>query len=199
MAWALRSADGVIMIGQGFYHPAEYSSEWPPRFKLYLLVWRVTAATVLRLVPTRFPVLRNSILRIFGATIDSTAIVDASCRIYSPANLSIGPRSRIGPRVDCYNPGSISIGADVTVSQDAFLCTASHDIDHPSRPLVTKPLRIDEGAWVFARAIVLPGVRVGRGAIVAAGAVVTKDVEPFTVVAGNPAKPGRRRAYRGAS
>jgi putative colanic acid biosynthesis acetyltransferase WcaF len=85
------------------------------------------------------------------------------------------------------------MGANITISQDSYLCTASHDISKIKKPLIFKPIFIGDSAWVAARAIVLPGVRVGDGAVIAAGAVVVKDVEPWTVVGGNPAKVIKKR------
>jgi putative colanic acid biosynthesis acetyltransferase WcaF len=182
---------------QAFYDPPNYAEARSLRWKIYALLWGCAANLFLPLVPTRCRWLRNGLLRAFGATIDRSVIIYATCRIYSPSNLVMGPRTCLGPRVDCYNPGPIRIGADVTVSQDAFLCTASHDIDTPGRPLVTRPITIGDGAWIFARAIVLPGVSIGTGAVVAAGAVVTRDVAAFGVAAGNPAAIVRQRRYRG--
>jgi putative colanic acid biosynthesis acetyltransferase WcaF len=112
--------------------------------------------------------------------------------------LSVGERSCLSARVDCYCVADVVIGDDVTVSQDAFLCTASHDIDLADRPLIAVPICLDRGAWVFARATILPGVTVGEGAVVAACAVVTKDVKPHAVVAGNPARVVRERRFHGA-
>lgn len=76
----------------------------------------------------------------------------------------------------------------VSISRRAFICTASHDISDISRPLTYKPIVIGNGVWIGAEAIVCPGVTIGDGAVIAAGAVVTKDVEPWTVVGGNSAK-----------
>ena len=76
----------------------------------------------------------------------------------------------------------------MTVSQGAYICTASHDISDRLKPLIFEEIQIGDFAWVCAKSLVLPGVTIGEGAVVAAGAVVTKDVEPFTVVGGNPAK-----------
>ena len=75
-----------------------------------------------------------------------------------------------------------------TVSRGAFVCCASHDITSSNMELTHAPITIGHDAWVAGRAIIMPGVVIGDGAIIAAGAVVTKDVEPWTVVGGNPAK-----------
>lgn len=182
-----------------FYQPTYYNSGWPLSKRLYLLAWRLTAASVYRLIPTRLFGLRNMVLRLFGARIKRTALVYPGVRIYSPAHLTLGPRSCLSAGVDCYCVDRIDIGADVTVSQEAFLCTASHDLDDPGRRLMTAPIRIGRGAWVFARAIILPGVTLGEGSVAAAGAVVTRDVADFAVVAGNPARQVRMRGWRGGS
>jgi putative colanic acid biosynthesis acetyltransferase WcaF len=96
----------------------------------------------------------------------------------------------------CYNVAPVDIGDHATISQYAFLCTASHDVHRRDRPLVAKPIRIARNAWIFARAFVGPGVTVAEGAVVGACAVVVKDVEPWTIVAGNPAAPIGRRDQR---
>jgi putative colanic acid biosynthesis acetyltransferase WcaF len=90
--------------------------------------------------------------------------------------------------VDCYTVSPIEIGSKVTISQRAFLCSASHDISSLSRPLIHSPIIIKEHAWICAEAFIGAGVTVAEGAVVGARAVVTRDVVPWAVVAGNPAK-----------
>lgn len=96
-------------------------------------------------------------------------------------------RSALAEGVDCYCVDQISIGANVCVSQRAFLCSASHDISSIARPLTHKPVIIEDHAWVCAESFVGPGVKIGEGAVVAARAVVSKNVNPWEVVGGNPA------------
>ncbi|WPX41440.1 DapH/DapD/GlmU-related protein [Akkermansia sp. N21116] len=81
----------------------------------------------------------------------------------------------------------IRIEANTTVSQGAYLCTASHDITDPLNPLITAPIVIEDQAWIGARAFVGMGVTIGQGAVVGATASVYKDVDPWSVVGGNPA------------
>ena len=100
----------------------------------------------------------------------------------------MGEYSCLSHFVDCYCVAPIKIGAHATVSQYSYLCTASHDIEDPQMPLVTAPITIGEGAWVTAGVFIGPGVTIGEGAVVGARSVVLKDVEAWTVVAGNPAK-----------
>ena len=131
---------------------------------------------------------KRLLLRTFGAHIAPTANIYSSTKIYYPANLWMEEYSCLASDVDCYNVAPIRIGAQGTVSQGAFLCTASHDISSAKNPLVTKPIIIEPQAWVAADAFVGMGVTIGEGSVVGARAAVFKDVEPWTVVGGNPAK-----------
>lgn len=104
--------------------------------------------------------------------------------------------SCLGPDVECYNVDLIHLKANATVSQGAYLCTASHDITNHLHPLITAPIIIEDQAWVAARAYIGMGVTVGQGAVVGATASVYKDVDPWTVVGGNPAKFIKQRVVR---
>jgi len=131
---------------------------------------------------------KRFLLRLFGAKIDSTAKVYSSVKIYYPANLTMEAYSCLAPGVNCYNVAHITIGAQSTVSQNTYLCSASHDITDPLNHLISAPIVIKSQAWVAADAFVGMGVTIGEGSVVGARAVVVKDVEPWSVVAGNPAK-----------
>ena len=124
----------------------------------------------------------------FGMKGGRRDVIYPSVRIWAPWNISLGHAVAIDDYVNLYSVDKITIGTKVAFSREVFICTASHDITKPNRPLITAPITICDGVWIGARAIILPGVTIGEGAVVAAGAVVTKDVEPFTVVGGNPAK-----------
>lgn len=105
----------------------------------------------------------------------------------------MGDHSCLSGKVDCYCVAPIHIGAHATVSQYSFLCAASHDIEQADMPLTTGPIDIADGAWIAADVFIGPGVQIGEGAVVGARASVFEDVEPWTVVAGNPAKLIKRR------
>ena len=128
------------------------------------------------------------LLRAFGAKIHPTAVVYSTVRIYMPWKLEMKAYSCLSPEVDCYNVDFISIGEHSTVSQKTYLCAASHDISKPHHPLVTAPIIIEDQVWIGAAAFVGMGVSIGQGAVVGATASVYKDVAPWTVVGGNPAK-----------
>lgn len=130
---------------------------------------------------------KRLLLRMFGAHIASTANIRSTTRVYYPANLWMDEYSSLDENVNCYNVAPIRIGAQSTVSQGAFLCTASHDITNKKNPLITSPIVIESQAWVAADAFVGMGITIGEGAVVGARAAVFKDVEPWSVVGGNPA------------
>jgi len=136
---------------------------------------------------------RRFLLRLFGAEIGRGAHPHASVKLWAPWNLRMGDHSCLSHHVDCYCVARVTIGAHATVSQYSYLCTASHDIEHPNMALTTAPIVIGEGAWVAADVFVGPGVTIGAGAVVGARSSVFKSVEPWTVVAGNPAKVIKRR------
>lgn len=100
----------------------------------------------------------------------------------------MGDYATLSEKVICYTVAKIKIGNQTTVSRDVFLCCASHDVSSPIMELTCAPIEIGENCWIAARSIVMPGRSVGDGAVVAAGAVVVKNVEPWTVVGGNPAR-----------
>ena len=157
------------------------------------LLWQTAWLLLFRPVPWFWQAPRRAVLRLFGARIGRGAQIMPSARIWAPWNLSLGDFATVSHGVDLYNVDRIEIGAHATVSQRAFLCTATHDIDHPHMPLKTAPIRIGAGAWICAEAYVHPGVSVGVEAVVGVRAVALHDVLPRQVVGGNPARSIRER------
>lgn len=141
---------------------------------------------------------RRFLLRCFGAQIGRGAMPYPGAVIWAPWNLAMGDHSTMGDGVDCYSVARIEIGDHASVSQRAYLCAASRDIDDPAHGLMTGPIVIGRHGWVAAEAFVGPGVTIAEGGVVAARAVAVRDVPPWTVVAGNPAKRIRERKRREA-
>ncbi|WP_455633387.1 putative colanic acid biosynthesis acetyltransferase [Parabacteroides sp.] len=160
---------------------------------LWSIVWAVFVRPLPRSVGSGW---KRFLLRLFGARIHATAVVYSSAKVYYPANLKMNAYSCLASEVDCYNVDWIEIGANSTVSQGAYLCTASHDITNPLNPLITAPIVIKDQAWIAADAFVGMGVTIGQGAVVGACAAVFKDVEPWTVVGGNPAQFIKKRIIK---
>lgn len=136
---------------------------------------------------------RTTVLRAFGAEVGAGVVIKPHVRIHWPWKLRVGDHSWIGENAYILNLEPVTIGHDVCISQEALLCTGSHDHRSPTFEFDNAPITVEDGAWVAARAIVLRGCTVGRGAIVGAGALVTKDVAPGAIVIAPPSTtvPGR--------
>jgi maltose O-acetyltransferase len=145
-------------------------------------------------VPSRR--VRLFLLRMRGARIAKRVSMFAQIEIRSPSGLTIGEGSSIGPRVLLDARKGLDIGKNVTIACEAIVWTLHHDMNSPDFAAVGDPVRIGDYAWICSRAVVLPGVRIGEGAVVATGAVVTKDVEPYSVVGGIPARKIGERVRR---
>lgn len=146
------------------YYQHSYTNRLGVRNRVGRAAWRLVESTIFRWSPAILFVWRVALLRLFAARVAWSARPYPTVRVWAPWNLSMGPRSCLADGVDCYCVAPITLEADVTVSQRAFLCTASHDVHHPERPLVSGPITIETGGWVFAEAFVGMGVTIGRGA-----------------------------------
>jgi len=160
------------------------------------LAWSVAWHALYRPSPTFLHSWRRLLLRAFGAKIGLAAHPYPNCRIWAPWNLTMGRHSGIANNVDVYSVAQIVVGDFATISQYAHLCAATHDYEDSEFRLLPKPIAIGDRAWVAAGAFIGPGVKVGEGAVVGAHAVVTGDVEPWAVVAGNPARTIKTRRIR---
>jgi len=164
--------------------------------KLGRVIWGIVWLLLYRPSPRVFHGWRRFLLRLFGAKIGKGAHPYPSAKIWAPWNLEMGEHSCLSFYVDCYCVDKVRIGAHATVSQYSYLCTASHDFEHPNMPLVTAPITIGDGVWVAADVFVAPGVSIGEGAVVGARSSVFEDVPPWIIVVGSPARPIRKRQLR---
>ena len=185
--------NGTVKIDLSQYHNALSRKNQIIRM-LWTMVWGIFARPLPRSTGSGW---KRFLLRLFGAKIDSTAIVYSTAKVYYPANLIMDRYACLASDVDCYNVAPIHIGANTTISQGTYLCTASHDITDPLNHLITSPIVIEDQAWVGAKAFIGMGVTIGQGAVVGATASVYKNVEPWTVVGGNPAKFIKKRIIKG--
>ena len=164
--------------------------------KLGRAVWAAIWLLLYRPSPSVLHGWRRMLLRLFGAKIGKGACPLSSVRIWAPWNLEMGDHSCLSHQVDCYCVDKVRIGANATVSQYSFLCTASHDYSDPAMQLITAPIIIGAGAWICADVFVGPGVTVHDGAVVGARSSVYNDVPAWTVVAGNPARHVKQRVMK---
>ena len=143
----------------------------------------------------RFPSqsVRHWIYRRYGLRLEPTAVVYGGCELREPSGIRIGRGTSIGH--DCILDGrlGLEIGEQVNVSSRVSIWTMQHDYRDPDFGTSGGPVRVGRWAWLSNQSIVLPGITIGEGAVVAAGAVVTRDVPEYTVVAGIPAKPVAER------
>ena len=161
---------------------------YPVSNRLGRLLWWTVYTALFRYSPRPLHCWRAFLLRCFGARLGAGCHVYASARIWAPWNLECGSWTCIADDAEVYNPVTVLLGEGVVVSQGAFLCAASHDYSDPEFPLIHGAIIVGNRAWVAARAIVLMGVTIGEGSVIGAGSVVTKDVPPNAVCAGNPAR-----------
>jgi putative colanic acid biosynthesis acetyltransferase WcaF len=163
--------------------------------KLGRVLWGIVFWTLFRPSPRPAHAWRALLLRCFGARLGARCHIYAGARIWAPWLLQCGDDVAIGDGAEIYNQAVIILGDHAVISQGAYLCAAGHDIDDPGFPLRALPIVIGPRAWVCARSSLLPGVSMGEGAVLGLGSVATRDLEPWTVYAGNPARPVRMRRH----
>jgi putative colanic acid biosynthesis acetyltransferase WcaF len=159
---------------------------------LWAVIWRLLGIWT----PVPLHGWRRFLARLFGARIAQGAKIYPRVTIWYPRNLEMQAFSCLGAGVCCYSMDRIVLEPYALVSQRAHLCAGTHDIDDPAFQLFAMPIRIGKNAWIATEAFVGPGVTVGEGAVLGARAVTVKNLEPWTVYAGNPAKPIRARKHQ---
>jgi len=127
-------------------------------------------------------------LRCFGAQLGPNCHIYPGARIWAPWNLVCEDTVAIADGADVYNPAIVTLRSHSILSQQAFLCGASHDYNDPNFPMISAPIEIGRYAWIGARASVRMGLRVGDGAVLGLGSIATRDLELWTVYAGAPAR-----------
>jgi putative colanic acid biosynthesis acetyltransferase WcaF len=166
------------------------------RSRLVEALWIFFGAPVLASRLMLSASVRSSLLRLFGAKIGVNMYMKPGVRVKFPWYLSVGDHCWIGEDVWIDNLAPVTIGSHVCVSQGAYLCTGNHDWSKPNLKLFTRPIQLERGCWVGAKALVGPGVTVKEGAILTAGGVATKDLQAFGIYSGNPAVLIKQRVVR---
>jgi len=151
-----------------------------------ILEFRIFLLHLVGLFP--FHHFRRFFYRMNGIKIGKDSTIHMGARFYNPKNILIGKDSIIGERVVLDGRDKLFIGDHVDIASEVMIYNSEHDINNPNFLAKNAPVFIDDYVFIGPRVIILPGVKIGKGAVVAASAVVTKDVPPFAVVAGVPAK-----------
>lgn len=155
---------------------------------IIVLLWWLVQGSLFRYSLHPMYAWRRFLLRLFGASIGKGVQVRATARFTYPWKVSIGDYSWIGDFAELYSLDDILIGKHCVVSQYAYLCTGTHDIQDECFRLQTSPIRVGDGAWIASQAFVYPGVTIGEMAVIAARSTVMKVVPAGEVHAGTPAK-----------
>jgi putative colanic acid biosynthesis acetyltransferase WcaF len=161
-------------------------------------LWGMVYLCLFRPTPRPLHAWRAFLLRLFGAKLGTNVRVYSTARIWAPWNLICEDVSSIADDAIIYNPKLIRLGTHTVVSQHAYICGATHDYEDPGFPLIAYEMRLGAYAWICARASVQPGVQVGEGAVLALGSVATRDLEPWTVYGGVPARRIKSRQMQGS-
>jgi putative colanic acid biosynthesis acetyltransferase WcaF len=172
-------------------------ASFPLSNKLRRLVWNLCWLLFYRLSPRPLHAWRAFLLRAFGAKMGPNCHFYPGARIWAPWNLHCADQVTAADGAEIYNPAPMSFGSHAIVSQDAYICGATHDFEDRAFPLLAYSMTIGQYAWICARASVCPGVNVGEYAVLGLGSVATRDLDPWGVYAGTPAEKIKTREFRG--
>lgn len=157
------------------------------------VAWWWVHLLLVRWTPRPMHAWRAVVYRLCGARLGPDCHIYPSARVWAPWNLVCEDTVGIGEGAVVYNPATITLGSHCVISQDAYLCGATHDFEAAGFPMLSRPIRIGRRAWICARAVVGPGVVVGDGAVLGLASVTTRDLDAWTVYVGAPARALRQR------
>ena len=171
-------------------HPALYEAArrayYSVRNNKYINGFMFLLLLMVRHIPSH--TIRNGVYRMMGLKLGKGSTIYGGAEIRSPREIIIGRNTIIGHNAILDGRGGLEIGDNVNFSTGVWVWTSQHDKNDPLFRDVKGKVVIEDYAWVSCRTIILPNTRIGRGAVVCAGAVATKDVEPYSIVAGVPAR-----------
>jgi len=157
------------------------------QIRLQRLAWNICWALLYRTSPRPMHAWRTFLLRRFGATMGPDCHFYPRSKVWAPWNLICADQVAAADGVEIYNPAPVNFGSHVILSQDAYVCGATHDYDDPAFPLIAFAMSFGAYSWICARASVAPGVNMEEGAVLGLGSVATRNLEAWTVYAGVPA------------
>jgi len=150
---------------------------------------------ILHLVSLHIPfyAVRMAFYKMFGVKVGKGSTIHMGVKFFYPKGVSIGDDTKVGDRTFLDGRDKLVIGNHVDIASEVMIYNSEHDINDEYFRAVVAPVSIGDYVFIGPRAIILPGVNIGKGAVVAAGAVVTKNIDNFSIVAGVPAKPIGKR------
>ena len=180
----VRSAVGSTSATPDPYTAPQYTFANRLRRQLWSIVWLF----LYRPSPRVAHGWRTWLLRCFGANLGSNCRFYPASRVWAPWNITCEDTVMVADGAELYNPAPIFLASHAIISQGAYLCGATHDYNNPAFPVISFPMRMGRYSWVAARATVSPGVNLGDGAILGLASLATRDLEPWSVYAGVPAR-----------
>jgi len=169
------------------FNPVQ-TSPFDKKTKIKLHLWHLINITLFRWTFFFMRKYRVFLLRLFGAKIDWTCSIDRTVTIDGPWFLTMGKLSSLGENAWLRCRAPVTIGEKCCIGKDVCIMTGSHKLSSPRFELITDPVTIGDCVWIATRSFVHKGTCIGDGAVVSACAVVSGNVEPWSVVGGNPAK-----------
>lgn len=173
----------VACTDENPYHRASFSR----RNRMARLLWQLVYALLYRPSPRPLHGWRSTLLRLFGAKLANGCHFYPGGKVWAPWNLVCEDCCTLADGAEIYNPSLIYLESHCIISQEAYICGATHDYNDPEFPMISYPMRLGAYSWICARASVAPGVKVGSGAVLGLGSVATQDLAPWTVYSGVPA------------
>lgn len=149
------------------------------------MLWWMTNTIICRFPSRR---IRRSWLKLLGMHINGTVMIYEDYHIRNPKGITIDDGVSIGPKVLLDGRMGLHIGKSAVIAYEAIIWTLNHDYNDVNFCVKGAPVEIGDYSWICSRSIILPGIKIGKGAVVASGAIVTKDVPDYAIVAGIPAK-----------
>jgi putative colanic acid biosynthesis acetyltransferase WcaF len=168
----------------------------PGRPYPFRALWVIVEALVLLNPVVTSYGLKRWLLRRFGAHIGRNVIIKPGVHVKYPWRLSVGDNSWLGERCWIDNFVQVAIGANVCISQGAYLCTGNHDWSDPAMTRFVQPVMVKDGAWVAAFVRIAPGVTVGENAVISLGSTLMQDADADGIYSGNPASRVGERKLR---
>lgn len=176
---------------------SKYSNnKYNPGNKFKIALWYLINHIVFRSFVPIPNALKVFLLKLFGAKIGRNVVIKPRVNIKYPWFLEVGDNCWIGEEVWIDNLVSVKIGNNVCLSQGSYLLTGNHDYKKENFDLMLKEIILEDGVWIGAKAIVCPGVICRSHSVLSVGSVAVKDLEPYTIYQGNPARPKRKREIK---
>ena len=159
-------------------------------------LWWLAQSTLFAMSPQFMYSWRNWLLRCFGAKVGKGVIIRPTVRITYPWKVSIGDNSWVGDHAELYSLGEIEIGSNSVISQNSYLCAASHDFTKDTFDIYAKKITIEDEVWVASDVFVAPGVTIKKGAVIGARSTVLNDMPEGMICYGYPCKPIKPRTVK---